>query len=114
LVEQATAGAIKNWKLGEKSRNERLEKGLEKTKQIAKKMGEVTLSYTRKASLEDGIFGSVGKTDIVKSLKTCGYEISKNNVELKEPIRKIGESKVLVDFGHGINCEVTVKIVPKK
>ncbi|HUT85840.1 MAG TPA: 50S ribosomal protein L9 [Elusimicrobiales bacterium] len=120
LVELATEGALKNWKLGEERRKKRFAKELEKAKQSAEKMNEVTLSFTRKVTKtedeEDKIFGSVSKTDILKSLKASGFEITKDNINLEHPIKTIGETKVTVflETTRQAKALVTVKIVPKK
>ena len=120
LVELATEGALKNWKLGEERRKKRFAKELEKAKQSAEKMNEVTLSFTRKVTKtedeEDKIFGSVSKTDILKSLKASGFEITKDNINLEHPIKTIGETKVtfFLETTRQAKALVTVKIVPKK
>lgn len=114
LVEPATPGAIKNWKLGEERRKKRLEKELQAYKKTAEKMNGLTLSYTRKVTDEETIFGSIGKTDIIKSLKSSGFEVSKDNINLDTPVKKIGETEIPIVLRQGASCSVKIKIVPKK
>lgn len=114
LARPATEGAIKNWKLGEENRKKRLEKELTLTRETAKKMGKLTLPFARKVSGEDSIFGSVSKADIVKSLKSAGFLISKENIELDEPIKKLGETSVVVVLKPDITCKIKIKIAVKK
>jgi large subunit ribosomal protein L9 len=114
LVEPASAGAIKNWELGKERRKKRMEKELKSAKEAAKKMSKTTLSYARKVSDKENIYGSVSKTDIMRSLKSLGFEVSKEDIGLSEPIKKIGETKIAVTLKPGATGEVKIKIVAKK
>jgi len=42
-----------------------------------------------------------------------GYDIDKKWVELKEPIKKIGEYKIKINLPHDLEAEVTAVIVPE-
>ena len=113
LAEEATEGKIKNWKLGDEKRKQRIAKENDATKKIADKVSGLTLSFTREAGENDALFGSVSKTDIVKSLKASGFEISKEAVNLATPIKVIGDTEVSLTLKTGIVAKVKVRIGPK-
>ncbi|MDR0646113.1 MAG: hypothetical protein LBG46_03900 [Elusimicrobiota bacterium] len=56
------------------------------------------------------IFGSVTKADVQKSLAALGHKISKDNIEIHTPIKKIGETEVAIYFKPTVYAKIKVKI----
>jgi large subunit ribosomal protein L9 len=111
LVEVATPGAVKNWELGAEQRKKRVEKEDETAKKQIEKMKDTVLSFTRAVGKTGQLFGSVGRNDIVKSMKASGFEISSQVVELEHPIKAVGESEVTLTLRPGISTKIKVRIV---
>ena len=60
---------------------------------------------------EDGkLFGSVSVLDIVKNLKSQGFEVEKRNIHISEAIRQIGEYEISVSLYADIDINVKVVV----
>ena len=110
IAVQATESALKNWQLGEENRKKRIEKEVAAAKTVADKISGLSLAFTRPAGEDGQVFGSVSKTDILKSLKAAGHEIGKDMLELPAPIKELGEKEVEVHFKPGVSAKIKVKI----
>ncbi len=109
LVEAATPAVIKNWELGAQRRQKKIEAELASAKEEAKKLDGIMLNYTRTINIEGIIYGSVTKADVQKSLAEAGHKVSKDNIEIHAPIKKIGETEVQIYFKPTVYA--TVKVV---
>ena len=77
---------------------------------LAEKVVEVTLNYTARASETGKLFGSVTTAQIADDLNTeLGTEIDRRKVGI-EPLRQLGEHKVVVRLSGDIQPELTVII----
>ena len=77
---------------------------------LAEKVVEVTLSYTARASETGKLFGSVTTAQIADDLnEELGTEIDRRKVGI-EPLRQLGEHKVVVRLSGEIQPELTVII----
>jgi len=77
---------------------------------LAVKISEVTLSYTARASETGKLFGSVTTVQIADDLNAqLGTEIDRRKVGV-EPLRQLGEHKVVVRLSGQIQPELTVII----
>ncbi|MFH1619722.1 MAG: 50S ribosomal protein L9 [bacterium] len=113
LAESATSGAVKAWKAGEEKRAKRSVLEMDKAREVADKLSGMSLSFSRPVGEEGRIFGSVGKSDILKSLKASGHEISKDCVKLPASIKTVGEAEVEITLKPGISATVKVKVSPR-
>ena len=51
---------------------------------------------------------------ISEKLKELGFEIKKTQIDLKEPIKEIGEFSIKVKFEHNLETEVRVIVTEEK
>jgi len=110
LVEIATPSVIKNWELGAARRQKKVAEELEKAKADASKLNGIVLSYSRTVNLDGIVFGSVTRADVQKSLSELGHKITKDNIEIYTPIKKIGETEVAIYFKPTVYAKIKVKI----
>jgi large subunit ribosomal protein L9 len=69
------------------------------------------LNFKAKAASTERIHGSVTSADIAEELgKLVGYEIDKKKISLDEPLRQLGEHKVIINFAKGIEASFKVTI----
>jgi large subunit ribosomal protein L9 len=106
LAEPATAAAMKYWEKGKEKRAAQVSSEVKVAKELAEKLAGVNLTFSMPASDTGKLFGSVGKTDVLKSLKAAGYEVPKNAVNLDMAIKTTGEHEVNLK----LQPEVTAKI----
>lgn len=58
------------------------------------------------------LFGSVTNLDVKKLLDDKGFDIDRRRIELKDPIKTVGEFAVLVKVGQDVTAAVTVVVKP--
>jgi large subunit ribosomal protein L9 len=92
-----------------------LQKGFEEEKasyqELIDRLNGVTLSFTRKTSEKDVIFGSVSSTDIRDALVAQGFDVEKKKILLHEPIKRLGNYSVPIKIFHEERAEVKLEVV---
>ncbi len=110
-VEVATPGAIKRAEdfKARKASEAELEEKL--AKETISKLKDVSVVINRKASLEGHLFGAVRAEDIAEVLiKEARVSIKPEGIKITEPIKAVGEYKIVVAVGsHKGSFELVVK-----
>jgi len=110
IAELATEGAVNAWKSAEEKRKKKIEQENKALKQIADKISQITLSFSRAVSSEGIMFGSVAKSDILKSLKAADINIDKGAIMLKESIKSVGAFEVEISLGPDILAKLKINV----
>lgn len=74
--------------------------------QFATKFEEVTITLVRQASETGQLFGSVKPQNIVDALADKSIEIKRQNVQIGEPIKLVGEYEIKI----ALEAEVTTSV----
>lgn len=92
-----------------------LQKGLEQEmstyNELIQRLNQTSLSFIRKASEKDVIFGSVSSTDIRDALEDLGFNIEKKKILLDEPIKRLGHFSVPIKVFHEERAELKIEVV---
>jgi len=96
LATQATPEAIRWVEKTQEKRKQVREQQVQKLRDQAVKMSGVVLSFNRSAGTQGKLFGSVGKSDIVESLKASGFSVDKTTILLPAAIKEAGDVEVEV------------------
>ncbi len=75
-------------------------------------LAAASVTLARKAGENDQLFGSVTAADIAESLAAQGYQVDKRKIELREPIKLIGEYQVTAKLHHDVTA--TIKVVVQR
>ncbi len=110
----ATPEAITAWERGREKRAKLVDKKVSEARVLAEKLAGVTLSFARPVSAEGRLFGSVGKSDVIKSLKASGHEVDKSAVVLDAAIKQIGEHEVELKLDQEVSIKIKVTVVPRE
>jgi large subunit ribosomal protein L9 len=87
------------------------EKDLLAAESLAQKLDGLEVEIPLKVS-KDGIgYASLSAQKIAETLNGLGLKISKSQVKIKSPIKKLGEHMVTVSLPHGLEAEVKVIVV---
>ena len=113
LAMEATPEAVTWFEKGNERRAKLREKAVAAAKAEVVKLAEVKLSFARPVSENGKLFGSVGKSDIVKSLKASGYTVDKEAIVMAAAIKDVGESEVEVRLAPGASAKVKVSVVAR-
>lgn len=114
LAVMATPAAIKQWEKGKEKRAKLMAERVAQAKELAAKVNGVSLSFSRPAGEEGKLFGSVGKADVLKSLKSCGFSVDKDAVQLEQPIKTVGDHDVEIRFMADVTAKVKVTITARE
>ena len=79
---------------------------------VAKRLEEVSLTFSAKVGEEGKLFGSVTAADIAHQLEAQGFkEVEKRMVDLHEPIKALGVYKVAIRLHADVKPEIKVWVI---
>lgn len=81
---------------------------------IAKKIDGIEVVIEQLAGDDERLFGSVTNGDICTKLAELDVKLDKRQILLSDPIKRIGENKILVKVGFNVTAEISVNVVPVK
>ena len=86
-------------------------KELGKAKELAAKLAEVTVNFSRRVVEGDRLYGSVTAADIADELTKQGLKITRAQVALAEPLKQLGNYPIKVNVFGEVFAEVNVWVV---
>ncbi|MDA8244879.1 MAG: 50S ribosomal protein L9 [Elusimicrobia bacterium] len=110
LAETATPGALRAWKNSAEKRTKRVAAEDAALDELAKRLGAITLSFSRPVSEEGVMFGSVAKSDIIKNLAAADIEIHKDMIRLPASIKAVGTFEVEIALKPHIAAKIKVAV----
>jgi large subunit ribosomal protein L9 len=111
---QATAANLAILEQNKADIEARRAKNQKQAEDIAKKISGLTVVIEQLAGIDERLFGSVTTADICSKLAELNVELDKKQILLNEPIKTLGETKILVKVGFNVTAEFTVNVVPLK
>ncbi len=86
---------------------------LKKTQALVAEIDGRELSFSMKVGDKGQLFESLTAQKIKDALKEEGFEILKEQIQLKEPIKELGEFPVKINFDHNLESVIKIVIVEK-
>ena len=74
------------------------------------KLEPVSLTFTRKSGEAGHLFGSVTSADIAAELAALGFEVDRRKIELKEPLKSVGDFSVGIKLHREVTAHIKVKV----
>jgi large subunit ribosomal protein L9 len=81
---------------------------------LAAALGQVTLSFSRKAGEAGALFGSVTSIDVAEALAQKGYNIERRKIQLPDPIKVTGEYQVPVKLHKEVIVQLGVTVAAEE
>ena len=78
---------------------------------MVERMGQLEIEIARKVGDTQVLYGSVTTADIAAALAAKGFEIDRRKLQLREPIKKLGEFDVPLKLHLDVVATVKVKVV---
>jgi len=110
LAIEATEANLNNLKRKKEQEAIAEKNKIEEAKNLSKKLSNITLTLKRKTGEKGRLFGAITNTEIAEELEKMGLNIDKKLIELKNPIKEIGEYKIKVNLYKEIKGEFTLKV----
>lgn len=74
------------------------------------KLEAITLVLNRSCNDQGALYGSVTQRDISDGLIELGYEVDLRAVRLSQPIRRLGDYQVMIQFDRELKQEIAVRV----
>jgi large subunit ribosomal protein L9 len=111
LAYEATPGNLKRI-AAERQRLETAENTRrESARDLARRLEEVSLTFSARVGDEGKLFGSITATDIAHQLESQGVQVEKRQIELHEPIKTLGVFRVPVRLHADVKPEIRVWVI---
>lgn len=108
----ADANALRRQEKLKEERRKRSEVDLKESNAIAARMEGLVVTTTVKVDHEGNMYGSVSALDINKMLMDQHkIEIGKRDIQLKHPIKQVGDHKIVVKLKEGVEAAFTLSIL---
>ena len=115
LVTPATAGALANLQQRVAAAQARAAKQRANNQTLAEKLGSSVLTFAVRVGRGDRLYGSVTNQDIASALLELEHlSIDRRLIQLKEPLRALGEFEVPVRLAAGLEPKVKVRIISRE
>ena len=114
LVKVATKKTLSELEKEKELVAKKAEEELKAIQEIVSQVDGREIEISMKLKEGGKIYGSVTPYKISRALKQKGFDLKKTQISLKEPIKKLGEYSVIVNFDHGLEADVKVIIVEEK
>src|ERR1700741_799079 len=110
LAIEATSGNMKALERIRTSLAKKTATEMDAAQKQAELLNGVSVKFTRKTGENDQLFGSVTSADVADGLAAQGFKIDKRQVQLKEPIKIIGESTVTIKVFREVTAAIRVTV----
>jgi len=87
---------------------------LKEVQSVVSKMDGLELFFKVKIGEKGQLFESLSAQKIKDKLEEVGFSVSKNQIDLAEPIKELGEFPVKVKFDHNLESIVKIIIMEEK
>lgn len=110
-VQIATEGAKKTLDQIQASAQKKKEREKEEAQALAAKLSEMTVLIKAKAGEGGRLFGAITSKQIAEELEKQKIAIDKRKIELHDPIRSLGTTKVPLKLYPDVKGTLTVQVV---
>ncbi len=114
LAKIATEKVIKWAETQKEAAVKKAEEELKKIQQLASQIDGLELVITVKIGKEGQFFEKITSQKVSEKLADLGFEIKKEQIDLKEPISEPGEFPVKIKLKHNLEAEIKVIMTEEK
>ena len=114
LAKEATEKALEWLEIQKEIQEKKAETDLKKIQENASKLDNFEIIFPVKIGDNEQLFESITVHKISEKLKEAGFEVKKTWIELKEPIKEIGEFPVKIKFEHNLEVEIRVIVIKEE
>lgn len=108
----ATEGMIKSLKVSEERRKKKLEQKIKSLQELAKKISQIKLSFSKPKNEEGKMFGSVSKAEVYKALKNANIDVEKSQIDMPASIKEFGSYDIKVKLSSDITATFKLDVNP--
>lgn len=113
LAIPANKGIIKDVERKQKLKKQREDRERKKALELKEKLDGLILEIRRQAGDSGKLFSAITRKDIAGHLHDMGFDITKKQIELRRPIKLLGDTPVRVKIFKDIYADIIVRAVKK-
>lgn len=114
LAQEATAGSLKEVERQRKLQAAKEQRAEEEARALAQRLTGSKVVVTARSGEGGRLFGSITNQDIAAAIKKqLKLTVDKRKIELKEPIKALGEYNVTLRLYTDVTSEIKVQVVPE-
>jgi len=91
-----------------------VEEDLKKSQEVASRLDDEEVTMVVKVGDEGQLFESINTQKISDKLKEMGFAIKKTQINLKDPIKELGEFQIKITLDHNLEVEITLIVSGEK
>jgi large subunit ribosomal protein L9 len=111
IAATATPGALKALEHDLAIRKRKEDKRDVELEKILDKIEGLSISFTRRATEDDRLYGAVSVSDILEAIAAKGFDLDKKHILLEEPIKALGVFPITVHLNPGKEAKIEVWVV---
>lgn len=111
LAKNATPEALEWLEKQKEMTAQKAEEELKTTQEKASNLDDLEVTIRVKVGEEGQLFESINAQKIAERLKEMGFNVKKNQVQMAEPLRELGEFPVRLVLEHNLEAEIRVIVV---
>ncbi len=113
LAKPATEQVIEWAEMQKEIQAKKAEQELNKSQEIASKLDGQEIEMSVKIGDKDQLFEKITAQKIAEKIKGLGFNVSKNQIEIKNPIEEMGEFPIKIKLEDNLEVEVKLIITEK-
>ncbi|GLI54302.1 50S ribosomal protein L9 [Thermodesulfovibrio yellowstonii] len=90
---------------------EQAKKKRQDAESIAERLSALELTIKAKAGEDQKLFGSITAKDIAELLQKEGFSVDKKQINISEPIKRVGEHEVEVKLLSNVSAKLKINVV---
>lgn len=110
---EATPGNLAHIESQRSRLMEQVDKDREAAQELAARLAEVSLTIPQRVGESERLYGSVTNAAIAQALEEKGFTVDRKQLELEEPIKRLGTYQVTVRLAPEVKTEIQVEVVPE-
>ena len=114
LAREATEQALEWLKIQGELLETRAGEELKQAQDIASQPVGLVLTIPAKVGESGELFEAIHAQKIAELLKETGFEVKKNQIQLAEPLKELGEFPVKIQLNHNLEAEILLIITEEK
>lgn len=112
LAEEATPGNMKKWKAKQQKAAADEAEEKQEAETLKEQLASITVQVEAKSGEDGRLFGSITSKQVAEVLKKShSIEVDRRKIEMKDPIRTLGQTKVSVKLHQDVTGTITVQVV---
>lgn len=114
LARMATDKTVEDKKASEEKQKKQMERELKENQKRAGKLDGQEISFIEKVSDGGTLYAAIGQDAIVRTIKKqLGVTVIASQIKLPKPIKEIGEHEFTIEFGDGLEADLTASVSSK-